>query len=957
VVHQSTEEIGYWPQDQVSAYACQLDELATLRTSTFLVGAPGAGKTVLVQVMAATRQFVEVERQARREENAEKEGLPMPAAQGPGKVVVLPVNALTLTELYGTPDESQDNDDDDHKHGKKSKKHGDDDSSVALVPAGAKDGASTGGGGDDSASVVTAASTQKKAPVPKAKRLEPADPGMLSKVLREISLAAKKNGRPTMLVLDGDCASGGGWAEVMVGLLDQADARPEAPPRMAFLDNLSLRLPSNLNLVLEVSQLRSATPALVSRCGLLFVDDSDGFAWRCCMANWVKALPDEVYSDVAKEWISGFLEAYVPPCLRWTQKARATGAGWGSGGGSYACHPTAMALVNGLLRLLGDLIDEHPQMLRKQNHLEVAFMFCCCWAMGGHLPRAGSDLGGGSGAFAAPAGKSRGGGGGAGGGSSGGPNGTYTASAFSEWWRNEFKTTVFPRGGTIFDWWLDPTTVTFSEWSRSAYVLEPFTALKDDFDPRARHYGTMSEVVVPTGDGAATAYWLRRLLRAKHPVLVASGPGGASGKRRAFTEAFQLMSAPALTAADLALGSAALATKVKLLRATSPPKWSTCTVPLHGSISVSGLQAQVRSSLFLSGPGSLTPPIGTENVMVFVEDLSLASCGSAAVLRRLAETSQVFGESPQLHSLTVSGVALAATTSLRTTPSGAWGPTSGTSGGGRISSRGHLLAPGLGVGDSGLGLGDRGEAAGEAARLQRHFTILWKGPPGPADLQRICQTLLVLHVTKNADFPRLLKDNAEPLAKIIVATHLELCAKLRRTPNKPFLSFNLRSLQRIMDGGMLRTNPESCYTVEGMVSAYVHEAIRTYGDCCNDPHDVIKVEKVLSQQLKEKFPNVDLNKHFPLAKPTEPLIFSTCEDRLKNRGSELDYDEPRLRAVPVSYDATRSQMEQQLRRYPLTPEALAAAEGPEGFEPKRIRFDQRAPSPPTTVRLVTSSLF
>jgi hypothetical protein len=41
---------------------------------------------------------------------------------------------------------------------------------------------------------------------------------MLSKVLREISLAAKKNGRPTILVLDGDCASGGGWAEVMVGL-------------------------------------------------------------------------------------------------------------------------------------------------------------------------------------------------------------------------------------------------------------------------------------------------------------------------------------------------------------------------------------------------------------------------------------------------------------------------------------------------------------------------------------------------------------------------------------------------------------------------------------------------------------------------------------------------------------------------------------------------------------------
>lgn len=940
VVHQCTEEIGYWPQDQVSAYACHLDELASLRTATLLVGAPGAGKTALVHIVAAARQFMAVEAQARKEEAAEKEGLALPPPRGPVKVVVLPVNALTVAELYGTPDTETANDDEAEKAaGKRARGRGEgDEASSALVPAAA------GAGGAEPVGLALAANGAGRGE--RAKPARAADPGMLSKVLREITLAAKKNGRPTLLVLDGDCASSGGWAEPVAGLLDQTEARPEAPPRMAFLDNLSLRLPANLHLVLEVSQLRSATPALASRCGLLFVDDSDGYAWRCCMSNWVKTRPDDEYSDAAKAWVSGLLEQYVPACLRWLRHARSSSAGGGGGGGSFACHPCELALVAGLLRLLGDLVNEHPHLARKQGHLELAFVFCCVWAMGGHLPRAGSDLGSGSGVAAPAKGKAKGGGSGHGG---GGPHGGYTATAFSEWWRGEFKATVFPRGGTVFDWWLDPTTVSFSEWARSAYVLDPMAVLKDTFDSRARHGGTMAEVCVPTGGGAATAYWVRRLLRARHPVLVASGPGGGAGKRRAVTDALHLLHAPQLSATDLAGGSAAAAAKTKLLRATALPTWQTCTVPLHGGLGVEALQAKMRSGLVPAGPGALGPPPGTATVLVFVEDLSVATCGGAAVLRRLAEAQRVFGASPSLPTLAVSGVALAATTSLRTAASGAWGVGSGSGPGNRSVSGGHAAAPGLGVGDSGLGLGDRGEAAGEAARLQRHFTVLWKGPPGPADLQRICQTLLVLHLSKNADFPRVLKDNAETLAHAMVGTHLEVAAKLRRTPNQPFASFNLRSLQRVMDGGLLRTDPESCYTVESLVSVWAHEAVRTYADGCSDPRDVLEVEKVLGAQLKEKFPSVDLGKHFPLAQPQEPLVFSTCEDRLKDRGGRLDYAAPRLRQVPVSYDATRSQLAQLARRYPLSPDALAAAEGPAGLEPKRVRLDQRAPAPDTTV--------
>jgi len=55
---------------------------------------------------------------------------------------------------------------------------------------------------------------------------------------------------------------------------------------------------------------------------------------------------------------------------------------------------------------------------------------------------------------------------------------------------------------------------------------------------------------------------------------------------------------------------------------------------------------------------------------------------------------------------------------------------------------------GYGMSDAARGLGDRGELNGEHARLLRHFNVLWKGPPGQRDLEKICQTLVTLHLVR-----------------------------------------------------------------------------------------------------------------------------------------------------------------------------------------------------------------
>jgi hypothetical protein len=64
---------------------------------------------------------------------------------------------------------------------------------------------------------------------------------------------------------------------------------------------------------------------------------------------------------------------------------------------------------------------------------------------------------------------------------------------------------------------------------------------------------------------------------------------------------------------------------------------------------------------------------------------------------------------------------------------------------------------------------------------------------------------------------------------------------------------------------------------------WLHETIRTYIDCSCTETDSAAVEGALWNQAKLSFPATDISKFFPLKKPTEPLHYSTLEDRVKDR--------------------------------------------------------------------------
>jgi dynein heavy chain len=100
--------------------------------------------------------------------------------------------------------------------------------------------------------------------------------GLLSKTLRTLGQVTDTN--PKWVILDGDLDAN--WIESMNSVMDDNKL-------LTLASNERIPLKPHMKMIFEIRDLRFATPATVSRAGILYISDSAGTQWRSYVKSWI----------------------------------------------------------------------------------------------------------------------------------------------------------------------------------------------------------------------------------------------------------------------------------------------------------------------------------------------------------------------------------------------------------------------------------------------------------------------------------------------------------------------------------------------------------------------------------------------------------------------------------------------------------------------------------------------
>ncbi|XP_030631579.1 dynein axonemal heavy chain 9 isoform X2 [Chanos chanos] len=278
--------------------------------------------------------------------------------------------------------------------------------------------------------------------------------GLFSNIMRE--LANISHSGPKWIVLDGDIDPM--WIESLNTVMDDNKV-------LTLASNERIPLNPTMRLVFEISHLRTATPATVSRAGILYINPAD-LGWNPPVSSWIDKR--EIQSEKANLTI--LFDKYLPPCLD-TLRSRF----------KKIIPVPEQSMVQMLCHLLECLLTpEHTPPDCPKELYELYFVFAAIWAFGGAMFQ--DQL-------------------------------VDYRVEFSKWWVTEFKTIKFPSQGTVFDYYIDPDTKKFEPWSKMVPKFE--------MDPDI----PLQACLVHTTETIRVRYFVDRLLERRRPVMLVGNAG------------------------------------------------------------------------------------------------------------------------------------------------------------------------------------------------------------------------------------------------------------------------------------------------------------------------------------------------------------------------------------------------------------------------------------------------
>jgi dynein heavy chain len=663
--------------------------------------------------------------------------------------------------------------------------------------------------------------------------------GLLSTILRD--LGEIKDEKPKWIVLDGDLDAN--WIESMNSVMD--DNR-----MLTLASNERIPLKPHMRMIFEIRDLKYATPATVSRAGILYISaptgtgDGDGaWQWRALIEAWlqrdyfgsagVSGSAEGGEGDAAAEGAGagatrGLLhianeaksklrecfDLYVPACLRYSSREL-----------KHVVPVQESTLVQQLLWMLDCALTD--AVVTDLKALELTFAFCAVWAFGAALTI--SD------------------------------DGTDYRKMFSDWWRSEFKKVKIPSRDTIFHYFLDPSTMKFEPWT----AAPQFSVVPYDSSTTP-----MSEVTVPTTETASVAFWAEKLIQHRQQ------PQGSEDSQPG-------RPCPLMFCGQAGTGKTQQVKGILKSLNNGGKEGATFTsTTINFSFYTHGaaLQTTIEGQLVKTTGNHFAPAGGGGTQLVlFVDDINLPEVdayntqSAVAFLRQHVDYNHWYDRA-KLSLKEVSDCQYIA----------CMNPTAGS----------FIVNP----------------------RLQRHFCTFAIGMPSGASLLQIYQTFLQGHLLTRAPGQGSFDEGVQKLlAKVISGTlsvHTDVTKTFRKTAAHFHYEFNMRHLANVFQGLLIAQpaqfggtgeeggNGDAAGTAaagsgaapQKFVELWMHELHRVYADRLVSYTDVNKFTTLALATAKKQFPSYSIARFFAQQDPA-PLIFCHFVDTWTETVDHKKYDQ------------------------------------------------------------------
>jgi dynein heavy chain len=275
--------------------------------------------------------------------------------------------------------------------------------------------------------------------------------GLLSKMMR--SLVQEPNTNPKWLVLDGDLDAN--WIESMNSVMDDNKI-------LTLASNERIPLRPHMRMIFEIRDLVYASPATVSRAGILFISDSDGYQWKSYVKSWISS---KKYGDEVNDQLQMLFDKYVPETLLHLKKYF-----------KYVVPVVDIQMIIAICKLLESILD-----FQEVQGLEYFFVFACVWSIGaGFTEVDGKDY----------------------------------RKEFSNWWKDKWKTIKYPSRGGVFDYYVDIKNSKLEEWGKML-----------DKEYKVDTTKPISNFTVPTTDTTSFQWLMRQFINVGHSPLLVGNAG------------------------------------------------------------------------------------------------------------------------------------------------------------------------------------------------------------------------------------------------------------------------------------------------------------------------------------------------------------------------------------------------------------------------------------------------